>query len=86
MSSPLFGSYRPGMCRDIVGGTLLSGLMIWGGYGGRHDYQAGKQIALLKDPSANFRMNAAAQLARHASSRAVQPLIDALNDQDGNVH
>ena len=82
---PLFGSYRLGMYRDIVGGTLLWGLIIWGAYAGWHYYQAGKQIAQLKDPSADVRMNASAQLALHPSSRAVQPLIDALNDQDGNV-
>jgi len=68
-----------------VAGALFRGLILWGGYAGWHSYQAGKQIALLKDPSADVRMNAAAQLARRPSSRAVQPLIDALNDQDGKV-
>lgn len=85
MSSPLFGSYRLGMWRDIVAGCLVWGLLIWGGIAGWHYYKVSQQISQLKSPDAGVRTNAADELGRHPGSRAVQPLIDLLNDPDTGV-
>jgi len=85
MSTPLFGSYRLGMWRDILGGALFWGLLIWGGFAAWNYVQTGKQLPKLKDADAAIRAHAAEELGRHGGGRAVEPLIEALNDPDSVV-